>query len=138
MTIKTKLLIAGTLLIGAVSFLAFAGMKSGWVYFLEVDKYLADQSYKPQRVRLHGKVDTNDFSASAGSLSAKFNLLGKSDKLAIAYHGQIPDMFQAGREVVVEGKLDQAGVFQADVLMTKCASKYESQSPHKTDAGGKS
>ena len=35
------------------------------------------------------------------------------------------DQFATGREVVVEGKYDSAGVFQADLLMTKCASKYE-------------
>ena len=34
-------------------------------------------------------------------------------------------MFKAGSEVVVEGQADAAGTFQADLMMTKCASKYE-------------
>ena len=45
----------------------------------------------------------------------------------------VPDTFQADREVVVEGTLDESGVFRADTLLTKCASKYESdggQAPH--------
>jgi cytochrome c-type biogenesis protein CcmE len=128
---RTKLLVAGLVLVGSITFLAFAGAKSGgWVYFLEVDKYLSDPQFANQRVRLHGKVATSDFSASAGSMSAEFKILGHTQALPVSYRGAIPDQFAAGREVVVEGKRDSAGVFQADVLMTKCASKYEPGTPH--------
>ena len=133
-TIQKKLLVAGIALIGAVSYLALAGMKSGWVYFMEVDQFLTDRQYQNQRVRLHGKVSEDNFSAA--NLDANFVIVGKSKSLPVAYHGVIPDMFTKGREVVVEGKLDSTGTFKADVLMTKCASKYEPNSPHKTDAGG--
>jgi cytochrome c-type biogenesis protein CcmE len=138
MTIKAKLFVVGAVLAAAVGYLAFAGMKSGWVYFLEVDHYLADAQYQNQRVRLHGKVaDDRTFASSSASLTANFNLLGKSQKIAVAYHGTIPDLFQVGRDVVVEGRRDPAtGTFNADMLMTKCASKYESSSPHATDVGG--
>jgi cytochrome c-type biogenesis protein CcmE len=130
LTIKKKLFVAGIALATAVSYLGYAGMKSGWVYFLEVDHFLADSQYHNQRVRLHGKVAEDDFSIS--SLDARFCLVGKSNRLNVAYHGVIPDMFQAGRDVVVEGSLDPAtNTFKADVLMTKCASKYEPNSPHK-------
>ena len=134
-TIQKKLLVAGVALVAAVGYLAYAGMKSGWVYFLEVDHFLADAKFQTQRVRLHGKVAEDD-SFSSEKLDARFHLLGKSSQVAVAYHGVIPDMFQAGREVVVEGQLDPTGTFKADVLMTKCASKYEPNSPHATDQGG--
>src|SRR4051794_34053177 len=130
MTIKIKLLIAGFVLIGAVAYLAGAGMKSGWVYYLEVDKFLSDPQYHGQRVRLHGKVDAADFKASPGSLTASFKLSGHTNVVPVVYHGQIPDQFQVGRDVVVEGRLDNNAVFKADVLLTKCASKYEAGSPH--------
>jgi cytochrome c-type biogenesis protein CcmE len=134
-TIQKKLLVAGIALVGAVSYLAFAGMKSGWVYFMEVDQFMAERQYQTQRIRLHGKVSTDGFEAA--SLDAKFIILGKTKGLPVAYHGVIPDMFQRGRDVVIEGKLDPSGTFKADVLMTKCASKYEPNSPHKQDTGGK-
>ena len=134
-TIQKKLLVAGIALVGAVSYLAVAGMKSGWVYFMEVDQYLSDAQYRTQRVRLHGKVSNDSFNVA--SIDASFVMLGKSRSIPVAYHGVIPDMFQRGREVVVEGKVDPSGTFKADVLMTKCASKYEPNSPHKSDAGGK-
>lgn len=129
-SIRTKLIIASVVLAGAVAYLAIAGAKSGWVYYMEVDSFIKDNQYHAQRVRLHGKVAQEDFSFSAASLLANFKLQGKSEQLAVAYTGSIPDMFEVGRDVVVEGRLNEAGVFQADVLMTKCASKYEPGSPH--------
>jgi cytochrome c-type biogenesis protein CcmE len=128
-TMRTKLAVAGVILAVAFGYLAVAGMQKGWVYFVGVDQYIDDPQYLNQRVRLHGKVAPDEF--SVGAATARFRLAGAKNALAVAYRGSIPDMFQAGRDVVVEGKRDAAGVFQADVLMTKCASKYEPNSPHK-------
>ena len=54
------------------------------------------------------------------------HLLGETKRVPVAFKGVVPDLFKAGSEVVVEGRLDQGGVFRADSVMTKCASKYES------------
>jgi len=130
MNIRIKLIFATVVLVGAITYLASAGIKSNWVYYLEVDRFLAEPQYSTQRVRLHGKVDADQFQASPGSLTARFQLAGHEHKVAVVYRGQIPDQFQVGRDVVVEGRLDEARVFHADVLLTKCASKYEANSPH--------
>jgi cytochrome c-type biogenesis protein CcmE len=129
-SMRSKLAIAAMILIAAFGYLAYAGMQKGWVYFVDVEHYLADPQFATQRIRLHGKVAEEGFEARKSLLTAKFNLVGGTQLLPVVYRGTIPDMFQAGRDVVVEGKRDSAGVFQADVLMTKCASKYEAGSPH--------
>src|SRR6185295_4804430 len=86
MTIRTKLIVASIVLVGAVAYLAAAGMKSGWVYYLEVDRFVSDTQYRTQRVRLHGKVDEADFAVKPGSLTANFKLLGHTQKLPVVYH----------------------------------------------------
>ena len=135
---RAKLTIAALITLSAIAYLAFAGVKKGgWVYFVDVDKFARDTRLHAQRVRLHGKVDTDGFVASAGRMTAEFNLLGHTERLAVSYSGPIPDMFQAGRDVVVEGRLGASGRFEADVLMTKCASKYEPNSPHKNASENK-
>jgi len=128
--VRNKLIVVGFVLLAALVYLASASVKSGFVYFLEVDQFLSDPKYASQRVRLHGKVSGEAFEAKSGAMVARFGLLGKKQVLAVTYRGAVPDMFQAGREVVCEGQLDQTGNFQADVLMTKCASKYQTASPH--------
>ena len=134
-SIRLKLVIAGVILTGAFSYLALAGMQSGWVYFVSVEQFASDPQFHNQRVRIHGKVAADGFDASKSLLTAKFNLTGKGDEsVPVVYRGVVPDLFEAGRDVVVEGRRDAAGVFQADVLMTKCASKYEPDSPHSNSA----
>ena len=126
MSMRFKLIAAGFVVATAVGYLAFAGMKSGWVYYMDVDKYVADSQYHNQRVRVHGKVAEEGFSSSSSTLTAQFKIVGPTGgALPVSYRGAIPDMFQCGRDVVVEGKQGTDGVFHADVLMTKCASKYE-------------
>ena len=125
--IRTKLSIAGVVLACAVGYLAFAGIKKGWVYYLDVDAFVQDAAYQHERVRLHGKVAEDKFETNPGLLTARFGLLGGAERLTVSYQGAVPPTFKTGVEVVVEGKLDDAGVFRADVLMTKCASKYQAE-----------
>ena len=47
--------------------------------------------------------------------------------MAVSYRGAIPDQFKAGADVVVEGKLDAAGTFMADVLLTKLCEQVRRQ-----------
>ncbi|NIQ00058.1 MAG: hypothetical protein GWM98_06255, partial [Nitrospinaceae bacterium] len=47
--------------------------------------------------------------------------------LPVVYKGVTPDMFEGGREVVVEGTLGTDGVFHANTLLTSCPSKYEAE-----------
>jgi cytochrome c-type biogenesis protein CcmE len=42
----------------------------------------------------------------------------------VAYRGILPDMFAAGREVVVEGRYGD-GALAARQILTSCPSKYE-------------
>jgi len=137
-TIRLKLLTAGIILAGAVGYLSFAGVRSGWVYFTDVDKFLSDPQLRTQRIRVHGTVSTDNFEMSPARLTASFRLTGKVSELPVVYHGNIPELFGAGKNVVVEGRCDVDGVFQADVLMTKCASKYEPGSPHAADGASPS
>ena len=52
--------------------------------------------------------------------------LARSANLPVRYNGVLPDMFADGRDVIVEGRVEQ-GVFQADTLLTTCPSKYEAE-----------
>ena len=130
---RTKLLLAGLVFALAIGFLAFAGVREGWVYFLPVDEFVSDSSRQFQRVRLHGRVGEANLAIHSAELRASFDLLGDAASLRVEYEGVVPDLLQGGVDVVVEGRCDAAGVFRADTLLTKCASKYETgdgQSPH--------
>src|SRR5688572_32551027 len=83
----TKFTLAAVVLVAAISYLAYAGMKEGWVsYHLQVDDYLADSEgngrpspsakFRSQRVRLCGQVAEEGLVSNPGRLSASFTLKG--------------------------------------------------------------
>ena len=77
-------------------------------------------------VALVGKVSGSP-AGDAQSDGLRFRLRDVSGRTSVpvVYRGSVPDLFKVGREVRVEGKL-QEGVFVAkkDSLRTKCPSKY--------------
>jgi cytochrome c-type biogenesis protein CcmE len=63
----------------------------------------------------------------AGGCGLRFALLDDSGpgRVAVLYRGSIPDLFRAGRHVMLRGSLEH-GTFVAkrDSLVTKCPSRY--------------
>lgn len=137
---QKKLIVGGFILACAVGYLGVTGARSGWVYFLDVDSYMREaqtvSSADSKRARVHGIVAEEGVEVRPAALFARFDLLGETSSLPVEYNGPIPDLFEAGREVVVEGSRDERGVFVADVLMTKCASKYEADPGTHAAQGG--
>ncbi len=122
---QKKLSVAFVILAAAVGYLCYAGVQAGRSFYLSVDEFSADAQYLPLRVRLHGAVGAEGLYIDPDDRTAAFILLGKTDKLKVEYSGPIPDTFRAGGEVVVAGRMGENGTFQAEELLTKCASKYE-------------
>ena len=58
---------------------------------------------------------------------ATFALAGQQGSVDVVYSGPVPDNLAEGMEVVVEGKLEGQHLVRSTKVMTKCASKYNSQ-----------
>lgn len=126
-SLSRKLWVAGVVLTGAIAYLAYAGAQQGWVYYVSVDQFAKDAVQQKQRVRLMGTVGSENLVVQGAQMRATFQVEANGAALPVSYRGTIPDLFKAGADVVVEGKLNAAGTFEADVLLTKCASKYDAK-----------
>jgi cytochrome c-type biogenesis protein CcmE len=78
------------------------------------------------RVSLVGNVIgpvTGD--AHAGGLHFRLRDINGTRTVPVVYTGTVPDLFRAGRHIVVDGRM-RNGTFQAvpNTLVTKCPSKY--------------
>jgi cytochrome c-type biogenesis protein CcmE len=49
----------------------------------------------------------------------------------VAYNGNdpLPDTFKAGAQALADGQLGPNGIFEANKIQAKCASKYEAKPP---------
>ena len=118
--------IAGIL--AALIFFAVSGFQEGKAYYLtleELDKMGSAATGK--RLKVAGRVAVGSIEGSGRTLS--FTLEQNEATLPIRYTGSspVPDTFKDGTEAVVEGRYLQGGVFEADKIQAKCASKYEAQ-----------
>lgn len=117
------------LFMGGIGYMAWSGLSENSMYFLNVSEALAMPSEKLQAARLFGTVANGDITRPDNSLGVRFRLQDaeKPGQIVwVEYKGVVPDTFQPGAEVIVEGGMSQ-GAFQAKSLMTKCPSKYEKQ-----------
>lgn len=124
---KLKFIIALLIVGVAVSYLVFAGVNNTMVYYLTVTE-LKDRVPKvyEDRVRVSGTVVTGTIkNAIDGKL--EFKITDGENIIDVKYSGIIPDVFRDDVEAVVEGKYYSNNVFNADILLAKCPTKYESE-----------
>ncbi len=119
----------GVFIIGAgVTYFVFQAMQSSWAYYYSVDDFVANSAAaKSYSLRLAGRVKEDSIRRDAQKTQLGFTLAGSKNGIPVEFSGTVPDNFTAGGEVVVEGRMDPNGVFQARNLMTKCESKYKAK-----------
>ena len=114
------------LFVGGLGFLVWSALSEGSVYHLNVSEALALPSGELKAARLFG-VAHSDIVKMKDGLGADFSLKDlehPEQSIPVSYRGALPDTFEAGAEVIVEGKM-RGDRFAAKTLMTKCPSKYE-------------
>ena len=124
-----KFLVAGGLILGAISYLMFSGMNDTMVYYYTVPETLAKaEQVKGRGIRVSGYVFPGSITREPGRSRVQFLVCDdrRSQQIPVVYEGIIPDTFKDEAEVVVEGVYSSGeDLFRASVLLAKCPSKYE-------------
>lgn len=122
----SKILIGVTLVAAALGYLIYSASRSNLVYYYEIAEARA-AVHPDQQVRLAGDVVAGTIRRSPEDSGMAFQIedATKQNRVPVTYAGVVPDIFKPGIQVVVEGKFDKAGTFEADRLTAKCPSKYQ-------------
>jgi cytochrome c-type biogenesis protein CcmE len=132
MSSEKKLAVAGTVVIAATMYMAYLGATAGWQYYLTAEECLANaRDLAGNRLRVSGRIVSGTLRISAGRDTAEFALAAPQDRLRVVCRGPLPDNLAEASDVVVEGRLDENGLLRGDKVLTRCASKYESQAEEK-------
>jgi cytochrome c-type biogenesis protein CcmE len=124
------IVITAGVLLSMVVLIAIGTQGSGVGYYMSVSEFLADPEVGRTGLRVNGKVLHGTIQRATTGEDVEFQMSDGSATLAVNYHGIIPDTFVDGADVVVEGSLQEDGVFVAHNLLAKCPSKYESADEH--------
>ena len=121
-----KALIGVFVIGGGIGYFMYQAMQSSWAYYYSVDEFSANSSaVKNYSLRIAGRVKPGSVARDLEKMHLTFILAGSKTEVPVHYEGSVPDNFVENVEVVVEGRLDTTGIFRADLLITKCESKYK-------------
>lgn len=122
-------IIAGIAILGAVVYLVFANTQANAVYYMTVSELKSCTSCATQSVRVAGVVQSGSIVRDDQNQRMRFTINDGTQTLAVTYSGVVPDIFRSGIQVVVEGRYTGQGPFQAQTLLAKCPSKFQSATP---------
>lgn len=117
--------LAITVIVTALSYLAFTGIEESKSYYVTINELekMGDDAYS-KRLRVAGNVQPGSIKQSG--THAEFVLVEEGKTLKISYKGTEPppDTFKDDAQALAEGSMGRDGVFHAKKLQAKCASKY--------------
>ena len=116
------------IVIGTLVWLATASMSDNKTYYKTITELgqMGTKAYNA-RVRVGGDVETGSIQRVGSRV--EFVLAQETTKLKVAYTGTdpLPDTFKDGAQALADGKLGKDGIFVANRIQAKCASKYEAK-----------
>lgn len=122
---RGALIVAVVVVLGAFGYLLYGGIGNNLVYFLTPAELLAKgASAVDAPVRLGGQVVPGSVSWDAQRLDLRFRLTDGMQTVAVHSTGAPPQMFRPGIGVLVEGKYQRSGTFEATNLMVKHSNEY--------------
>lgn len=114
----------GVVLAACVAYLVVSATGSSAEYYQTVAELRAHPGGTGD-VRVLGTVQ-DDIARSDGGLHVRFTAKQDGQSMPVDYQGTVPDIFQPGIQVVVDGRMGSDGVFHARTLEAKCPSKFSS------------
>ena len=129
----TKIIVAAIIILGAVAWLPFTGVRDNKSYYVTISELnaMGNQAYT-RHLRVAGNVVPG--SIRRVGTNATFKLVEVDRTLDVSYQGTEPppDTFKDESQALAVGTYGKDGVFHATQLQAKCASKYAPAAPGTT------
>ena len=112
----------------ALAYLAYTGVQEGRSYYSTIEQlHKMDDSVYAKRLRVSGFVQPG--SIHQVGTNADFVMEENGETLKVSYKGSEPppDTFKDNAQALAMGRMGRDGVFHANELQAKCASKYATQ-----------
>ena len=128
MNTYAKFGIVMSLILGCLVWLAVGGIKETKSYYKTIPE-LAQMGPVAHSASIRVGGDVQAGSIQKGMAGTTFVLHQGAETLKVMYSGTdpLPDTFRDNSKALADGRLGPDGVFQANKIQAKCASKYEAK-----------
>ncbi len=116
--------IAIAVVVLSLGYLAYTGVQQSKSYYVTIKELRSDNSVYAKRLRVAGNVVPGSIKRQGSRV--EFSLIEEGNTLPVVYTGTEapPDTFVDNSQAMAEGRFERDGVFHANNLQAKCASKY--------------
>jgi cytochrome c-type biogenesis protein CcmE len=120
-----RFIIGGLVILAALAYIIYGGMKEAIVYFVTPSELKAKETSSTGKfLRMGGMVVQGSLQKDVKNLTYRFELTDGTTSVPVFFRGVPPDLFAEGKGAVVEGRINKDGVFQATTIMAKHAEQY--------------
>ena len=120
-----RFIIGGLIVLAALSYIIYGGMREAIVYFVTPSELKVKPNASSEKfLRMGGMVVKGSLQKDVRNLTYRFELTDGSTSIPVFFRGVPPDLFAEGKGAVVEGRLASDGIFQASTIMAKHAEEY--------------
>lgn len=117
-------ILIGLALLGSAAVLILNAFKDNMVFFYTPTQVQKGEVPKEIGFRIGGLVVPDSFKREEDGLTVRFIITDTSKTVPVVYKGILPDLFQEGKGVVAEGKVNASGVFEAREVLAKHDENY--------------
>ena len=122
-------------IVGTLVWLAVGGINETKTYYKTIGELREMGSdARGKRLRVAGDVQSGSIVRTGREVA--FTLHQEDARLKVVYDGAepLPDTFRDGAQALADGRMGTDGVFRANKIQAKCASKYEAKPGQKAPA----
>ena len=98
--------------------------RSNLVFFYTPTEVLAGQVPQGQAFRIGGMVLEGSVGREEDGLTVRFEVTDTLESVPVQYTGILPDLFQEGKGVVAQGRMNAQAIFIADQVLAKHDENY--------------
>ena len=121
---RLLLILAGLVILGAVTMLVLSAFQSNLVFFFSPTQVAAGEAPKGKAFRIGGMVKEGSIRREADGITLGFVVTDTEQDIAVRYKGILPDLFKEGKGAVAQGKIGDDGVFVASEVLAKHDENY--------------
>jgi cytochrome c-type biogenesis protein CcmE len=121
----TQFIIGGVIIAAILGGVLYQSLQSTVFFYTPQEILSAPERFRDRTIRVGALVERQSTQWDADKVLLRFRVTEDGQHfIPVTFAGVKPDMFREGQGVVVEGRMDPAGTFQASNLLVKHSEDY--------------
>lgn len=123
---RIQIIIGGVIVAAILAAIAYKGVETTVAFYTPAEVLAAPDSFRNKTIRIMAMVEPRSTRWDAEAVRLAFKITEDSRQfIPVEFRGVKPDMYREGQGIVVEGRLDPQGTFQATNLLVKHSEEYQ-------------